>query len=302
MRIFSKLPLVILTACGPKKAAPTPETPVDSAPVALATVHALDDVSALNCSSEVCHIETATGVVELKIDTMAFTELDRPPSPANESWPKTEQTKDFNTIWNTQVAKKWRSPFRVDIPAPSGGFYRATRGSGVGTSRVVRLGGSVVTARQGLEPGPIAYPRNLALHPTGTEAYHIVWPNPDLIAFNARTLQTTWRIRLDGPALGLFVSENGRYLLAELDGEAPEHQLLDYEPLDRTPPDGGDPWANPILQWLERPASKRTVLVDLALGEPVAIIPGSAVGLSLINNGAIVAASKGVAKVITEPR
>jgi len=302
MRIFSKLLVIILTACGPKKSPQSPETPVDPTPVALAAVHPLHDVKAFNCSSETCHIETATGIEELQIDAMTFKTLKASPSPAVEPWPAAEQSKDFNTAWNTQVAKKWRSPFRIDIPAPSGGFYRATRGSGVGASRVVRLGGSVVTARQGLEPGPISYPRNLALHPTGTEAYHIVWPNPDLIAFNARTLQTTWRIRLDGPALGLFVSENGRYLLAELDGEAPEHQLLDYEPGDRTPPEGGDPWADPMLRWLERPSAKRTVLVDLALGEPVAMVPGSAVGLLLIKNGAIVVASQGVAKVITAPR
>ncbi len=302
IRFFYQFALFGMIACGPKVTTQTTQTPVEPPPTELAKVLSIQGITAIHCSIESCDIETKTGAEVLQIDAMTLSHSDREPSEPLEPWPNAQPSTDFNTIWNTQVANKWRSPFQVDIPAPSGGFYRSNRGVGPGSSRIMRLGGSVVTARQGLDPGSIAYPRNLALHPTGTEAYHIVWPNPDLIAFNARTMETTWRIRLDGPALGLFISENGRYLLAELDGETPDHQMLDYEPHERTPPDDSDPWGDTSLQWLDRPTAKRTVLVDLALGEPVAIVPGTAIGLHLTKDGAIVAASEGVAKVTSSNR
>ncbi len=296
--------LTALAACGPKSSAPSTPAASEEPEVRLATIHELGGIQSLFCSKTACTINTLTAVHELQLKTMDLKELDASPTgptPPPEPWAVYTATADINEIWNQQVAKQWRSPFRVDIPAPLGGFYRLNRGVSPGTSRVVRLGGSVVTARQGIDPDRIAYPRNLALHPTGTEAYHIVWPNPDLLAFNARTLETTWRLRLDGPALGLFISEDGRYLLAELDGQIGEHQLLDFDAEDREAPPGTDPWANERLQWLDRPKAARTALVDLALGETVAIVPGSAVGLMLTPSGAIVVGSEGFASVVKAP-
>ena len=255
----------------------------------------------MSCAATACTIGTLTTTHELQLDTMELKALDSPPALPADPWVEAPPSEDLNDLWNQQVAQRWRSPFRTDIPAPTGGFYRSNRGVGPGTSRVVRLGGSVVTARQGLDPGTVAYSRNLALHPTGTEAYHIVWPNPDLIAFNARTLETTWRIRLSGPALGLFISEDGRYLLAELNGQISDHQLLDFEATERTVPQGIDPWANERLQWLDRPKAEQTVLVDLALGEAVAIVPGAAVGLFMTSGGTMVVGTEGFAKVVPAP-
>jgi hypothetical protein len=224
-------------------------------------------------------------------------ETANPPEATPERWPVSDTEENLNARWNAAVAQRWRSPFRDKIPSPDGGFFRAQRGVSPGSSRVVRLGGSVVTARVGLDPGQPAYPNTLALHPTGQEAYHIVWPNPDLIAFNARTLKTTWRIRLGGPAVGLFVSADGRYLVAELDGKSPEHQLLDYEPTRLSAPEGVDPTANETLLWLERPAAERTALVDLTVGEVVAVLPGQAVGFARVEKGAVIASTGGVAAV-----
>ena len=302
MRLLSIILIISFAACGPKKApTPAPTERTDSV-TTLAEVHELDGIKAITCSKDTCDIETVSGHKRLHIKTMEFSDHENPQAPRAAPWPIATSQSDLNTVWNTQVANQWRSPFQASIPAPGGGFYRSSRGVGSGPSRIVRLGGSVVTARQGLSPERLSYPRNLALHPTGTEAYHIVWPNPDLIAFNSRTLETTWRIRLDGPALGLFVSANGRYLLAELDGEPSEEQLLDYDPQTHQPPTRIDPWANPVLQWIGRPEAKRTVLIDLALGEPVAIVPGKAVGLVLLPDGALVVGSNGVAKVVTKDR
>ena len=153
-----------------------------------------------------------------------------------------------------------------------------------------------MTARQGLDPDSPSYPWTLALHPTGTEAYHIVWSNADIIAFNTRTLETSWRIRLSGPAVGLFVSADGRYLVAEVDAMAPEEQLLDYAPVQRQAPEGGDPYGDGAWASIDRPAAARTALVDLSLGEAVAEVPGTFVGFHPFPEGAVIAGSAGIAR------
>ena len=162
----------------------------------------------------------------------------------------------------------------------------------------MRVGGKVVVARQAPPPEQILYPRVLALHPTGQEAYLIVWPNPDLIAFQPNSLETNWRIRLDGAAVGLFVSENGRYLLAELDGVAPEEQLLDYEGFPVAVPAGSDPISDEAIASLNRPTAQYTVVIDLAEGTTVARLPGPYVGFHLTKKGAVVASKHGVSILV----
>jgi len=161
----------------------------------------------------------------------------------------------------------------------------------------MRVGGKVVVARQAPPPDNIMYPRVMALHPTGQEAYLIVWPNPDLIAFQPNSLETTWRIRLDDAALGLFVSENGRYLVAETGGTAPEHQMLDYEGAPVATPKGIDPADDAAMQFITRPHATHTTVVDLAQGESVAKIPGTFIGFQLIEEGAVVASTQGLAVI-----
>lgn len=286
-----------LLGCGPKPGSTDAAAGTKDDTQPLATVHPLNQVTSLQCEPTLCEVSTMTGSVQFSPVTGPAEEIPAPPRPVLDPWPVNPQAPNLNTLWNESVANRWRSPFRPEIPAPDGGILRTNRGVTPGTSRVVRLGGSVVTARIGLDPGPTAYPNTLALHPTGQEAYLIVWPNPDLIAFNARTLQTTWRVQLGAPALGLFLSADGRYLVAELDGEASEHQLLDYEPAARVAPDGVDPNADASLTWLARPTAKQTALVDLTIGKVVALLPGKAVGFSLIDKGAVIASEAGIAAV-----
>jgi hypothetical protein len=265
--------------------------------VPLATVTSVDQLSAMKCEADGCTLNGAGGVIRYNLEDGTVTAIEGVPDAMVEPWPEASAEQSLEELWNQQVKNHWRSPFRTEIPTPNGGRLRSVRGLTPGTSRVIRIGGSVITARQGLDAGDVAYPNALALHPTGAEAYLIVWPNPELIAFRAGTLKTTWRIRLGAPALGLFVSEDGRYLLAETDGTSPEHQLLDYEPTLRTPPPGIDPAADPSLAWLERPESKGTIVVDLTIGEVVARLPGRAVGFFLLEDGAVVASSGGVATI-----
>ena len=288
---------LVFLACTARVPSTTDATGAAENAVPLAKVTSLDQISTLKCDDAGCSVNAAGGIYQYSLETGTLTETEGVPEPMVEPWPVAVTALSLEEQWNTQVKNRWRSPFRAEIPTSNGGRLRSVRGLTPGTSRVIRIGGSVVTARQGLDAGDIAYPNALALHPTGTEAYLIVWPNPDLIAFRAQTLETTWRIRLGAPAQGLFISEDGRYLLAETDGTSPEHQLLDYEPTLRIPPPGIDPAADPSLAWLERPEPRGTIVVDLTIGEVVARLPGQATGFFLLKDGAVVASKGGLATI-----
>jgi hypothetical protein len=286
-----------MISCGPKQAVPTEASAPLSETLTLAPVTPIADLQAVHCSSAQCRLHTATGVYLLTLPDLALSLTEEPPEPAPEVWPIQPAQSSLAEDWNVRAKNQWRSPFQATIPSPSGGLFKLHRSATPGTSRIARLGGQVMTARQGLDPGNPAYPWTLALHPTGAEAYHIVWPNPDLIAFNARTLETTWRIRLSGPATGLFVSADGRYLVAELEASAPEEQLLDYAPSPRLSPEGHEPFGDGAWTGIERPSAERTALVDLSLGQAVAEVPGRFVGFQPFADGAIIAGSGGVARV-----
>jgi hypothetical protein len=296
-RLYPHLTLLIL-ACGPKKSTPEHASASAQEATPVAPFHPLNHVSAMSCDAGVCTLSTVDGLVRFVLADETIEATAEPPSAPPEIWPVETENLNLNEAWNASIANRWRSPFQAAVPAPGGGFLRAQRGAMPGTSRVVRLGGSVITARTSLDPGQPGYPNTLALHPTGGEAYHIVWPNPDLIAFDAHSLKTTWRIQLDGPAVGLFVSPDGRYLVAELDGEAPDFQLLDYEPARRIPPAGVDPTADPALLWLNRPPAKRTVFIDLKLGDVVATLPGPMVSFVRIDGSTTVVASSGAVAML----
>ena len=146
------------------------------------------------------------------------------------------------------------------------------------------------------------YPRIMALHPTGQEAYLIVWPNPDLIAFQPNSLETNWRIRLGDPAVGLFVGENGRFLVAETGGVAPDEQLLDYDGHPVNTPTDVDPISDRAIAFTERPKATHTLVIDLAEGRTVARLPGHFVGFHIIEDGAVIATTAGVSVISATPQ
>lgn len=278
--------------------APGPTAQAEPATNAMIASAQADGIAAIVCeTADLCTIETAIGQQTFDPKSGDLTAVNGEITSPSEPWPPNPSPAALEDLWNQQINNQWRSPFRAQVPSPNGGRLRIQRGLTPGTSRVVRLGGSVLTARQAPDPGHVAYPNALALHPTGAEVYLIVWPNPHLIAFNARTLETTWRIGLGGPAQGLFVSEDGRYLVAEIDGVSPEHQMLDYEPQPRVTPEATDPSADQFYQWLNRPNASGTVLVDLGSGRVAARLNGSFVGLSIHKQGAVVATDSIIASV-----
>lgn len=267
-----------------------------------AQVSPLNQVTGLICDGPACSIQTMNGMYAL--DTLTESVEEAPPSehdvPNNTTWAINSEPLPLAERWNRQIANTWRSPFCAEIPAPDGGSLRLVRGLTPHTSRVMRVGGKVVVARQAPAPENILYPRVMALHPTGQEAYMIVWPNPELVAFQPNSLETNWRIRLGEAALGLFVSQDGRYLVAELGGTAPEYQLLDYDRGPIATPAELDPIGDEAIHSLHRPPATHTVVVDLAEGQVVARLPGSFIGFATMEQGAVAASSQGVS-VIKQP-
>lgn len=290
---------VILVGCvGQGPTAPTDSVATATGFDPVIASAGLPGIVGIDCdATRLCTVTTSSEQYRFDASNGDLSEPKEHAADAATPWPVNDTPPSLEDQWNAQVNNQWRSPFRAQIPSPSGGRLRLQRGLTPGTSRVVRLGGSVLMARQAPDPGHVAFPNTLALHPTGAESYLVVWPNPYLIAFDTRTLETTWRISLNGPAQGLFVSANGRYLIAEVGGVAPEHQLLDYEPVVRTAPATMDPSADVRFDWLTRPEPTETVLVDLGSGLVAARLKGGFVGLVVHDKGAIAASERQIVHV-----
>lgn len=290
--------LIGLLSCMSRTPNPAPSSTVDEAAFDPVVARAeLTGAQSLSCNDSACRVQAVDGPLEFDATSGAIRDVEGEPAIPSAPWAPSDAVPALEETWNAQVKNQWRSPFRAQVPSPDGGRLRIQRGLTPGTSRVVRLGGSVLTARQSPDPGHVAYPNALALHPTGAESYLIVWPNSHLIAFDARTLQTTWRIRLGESSQGLFVSEDGRYLVAESGAKAPEHQMLDYEPVAREAPEGVDPTADEAFGWLNRPTASHTVLVDIGSGRVAARLPGAFVGFALRADGAVMASQDGIVRV-----
>jgi hypothetical protein len=260
------------------------------------------DVKDVSCDENGCIVVTQEGTFTLGINSMSLTPVDSSLGSGTQSsgTPENQETPALQEQWNAQISNGWRSPFRREIPAVGGGQMRMVRGLTPGTSRILRTGGGLQT-RPAPDPSHLSYPRTLALHPTGQEAYLIVWPNSLLTAFSAKTLDTTWNLDLQGSAVGLFVTKEGRYLLAETGGEAPSEQLLDYESDPIAAPPGTDPIDNRLFPLYERPQATHTVVVDLSLGDVIARLPGPAAGMSSTPQGILVASTQALSWIPRTP-
>ena len=290
--------LIGLLGCVSRHSNPAPSNAAEEVAFdAVVSQAELSGAESLSCDDVACIVQSTDGPLEFDAASGTLRPTDAEPAIQAEPWERSTAAAALEETWNAQVSNQWRSPFRAQVPSPDGGRLRVQRGLTPGTSRVVRIGGTVLTARQSPDPGRVAYPNALALHPTGAETYLIVWPDSHLIAFDSRTLETTWRIRLGDASQGLFVSADGRYLVAETEAKAPEHQMLDYEPTARAAPEGVDPAADAAFGWLERPAAGHTVLIDLGSGRVAARLPGAFVGLALRADGAVMASQKGIVRV-----
>lgn len=204
--------------------------------------------------------------------------------------------------WNTRQAAGWRVGFASRIPTPEGGTISWMRGAPPLGARLMRTGAA---ARVASAPGPspvAAYPGVLALHPSGVELYALTWPGGTLAALDPRTLERRWSLALSPAAHPLFVDAGGRWLVAEVGGQAPADLLLDLAGPAPVPADW-DPAGDAALRLAERPAATRTAVVDLATQAVLAELPGRFVGFHVVpGQGALVATTDGLAAIAAAPR
>ncbi|MFZ5481081.1 MAG: hypothetical protein ACOZNI_30245 [Myxococcota bacterium] len=189
---------------------------------------------------------------------------ERAPEPAiaDDLPPIAEDAEQFRLGHNRAVANGWRAGFGRVLVAPGGALVTWARGT-EGTGQLVRAGGAAVFVRIPAASAPVSYPAWLALHPTGTEAYLLPWPSDALTAFDPVQLQTRWSVRVGGPAVGLFLDADGRWLIAQT-GPDETDRFVDW-PLPAFVGEApGDPLADERVRAFPRPPARETVLVDLA--------------------------------------
>ena len=175
--------------------------------------------------------------------------------------------------WNAMIANGWRSPFQTRLPSPGGGVVSYLRGLEPSSAQLMRTGRTPAIAPAPAATEPASYPGWLALHPTGQEAYVLVWPGGELRAIDPGRLAEHWRLALRPGAHGLFVDPGGRYLLAEQAGEVAHDRFVDFDV--ETIGAGGDPTGDAELALRARPPGAETVAVDLARHEAALTLDGS---------------------------
>jgi hypothetical protein len=175
--------------------------------------------------------------------------------------------------WNVMIAKGWRSPFQTRIPSPGGGVVSYLRGLEPASAQLMATGRAPAVAPAPASSEPATYPGWLALHPTGQEAYVLVWPGGDLRAIDPARLTEHWRVALRPGAHGLFVDPGGRYLLAEQAGAVTHDRYVDFEV--ETVGAGPDPTGDAELALRARPPGAETVAIDLARHQSALTIDGA---------------------------
>lgn len=177
------------------------------------------------------------------------------------------------TRWNAMIAKGWRSPFQTRLPSPGGGVVSYLRGLEPSSAQLMRTGPMPAIGPGPASTEPASYPGWLALHPTGREAYVLVWPGGELRAIDPARLTDHWRLALRPGAHGLFVDPGGRYLLAEQAGEVEHDRFVDFEV--QTVGAGADPTGDAELALRSRPPGTETVAIDLARHETALTLDGA---------------------------
>jgi hypothetical protein len=247
---------------------------LDLEPLALTTIAPLAQAGTLltddngwslvhACDAQLCRasLDPATGA--LGADTPL-----PPPVPAFPS-----DSTALATRWNTMIAKGWRSPFQTRLPSPGGGSVSYLRGLEPSSAQLMRTGSSPAIAPAPASDEPATYPGWLALHPTGREAYVLVWPGGDFRAIDPARLAEHWRLALRPGAHGLFVDPGGRYLLAEQAGAVAHDRLVDFAVY--TVGAGADPTGDAELALRARPPGAETVAIDLARHETALTLDGA---------------------------
>lgn len=200
--------------------------------------------------------------------------------------------------WNRMREAGWRVPFALRVPTRDGGTLGYLRGAGGSQAQLTRTGRSARMESWPATRTPVSYPRWLAMHPTGAEAFLLTWPEPTLTALDPDSLEARWELHLRGPAHGLFVDATGRWLVLAEGGAVDAERLLDYDEAPAPWLPGRDPSEDAALRRSDRPASSSTVVVDLSGPRLAARLAGAYRGFARGPDGTVwLASDRGLTRV-----
>ncbi len=300
-RPASALLLALLAGC-PK---PTPVQPVSegepapSAPAATVAIQvtarqAVPGLRSVACDEEGCRWRTASEQARFSPETLEVVEilakvpleepgpvgdtnpsveaaampeqqLDAPPEePSPEPSAPANPLQAEIEAWQALMSAGESLPFQRRVPVVGGtvSYRRGMDGGG----KLSRTGGGFRTIDAPAIAHTVTCEGWLAPHPSGLEAYLLLWPTPELIAYDTRALAPRWSIELPGPAQGLFVDAAGRFAMLALTAAPDEDRLTDYPAASLDAPPGLP---------ADRPEHRRILLLDLASGRIAAEAPGS---------------------------
>lgn len=181
------------------------------------------------------------------------------PAPAPENPALAERNQ-----WAGLMEAGRRLPFARRVPVSGGGMFTYQRELGGGAGKLLRIGGGFRSIDAPGTQHTVTSEGWLAIHPSGLEVYLLLWPEPKLHAYDARSLSPRWSVELPGPAQGLFVDPAGRYTLLSLTAPPDPDRLTDYP----APALAADADVEQLMGSLalpdDRPTADGVLLVDLA--------------------------------------
>jgi len=284
-----------------------PDEPEEQAPAHALQITrrvAVQGLVALGCSAQGCAWQDAehrvafdpislepTGAPSPLQPPAAPAPPDPPPPLSIPAAPEPSQAVQEAQDWNARLSSGWMLPFGRRVPTAQGGMVTYQRGLGPAPGRLLKVGGGV---KQVHAPGTrhtYTCEGWLAPHPTGTELYLVVWPQPALYAYDPRTMTTRWTLDLPSPAQGLFVDAGGRFLLLSSTGAPDPDRLLDHPAQPAYSTQGSDPMRGSGALPPDGPQALGVLLVDLGPPRVVAQATGAYRAWVVAGDGGILLAT-----------
>lgn len=211
----------------------------------------------------------------LTLDPPTLGEATPDPLPAPGEWDVdasvAAQVERLRALETRVTEAGWRRPF-THLALTGGSPVAFLRASG-GTAQLMRAGSPPATARFTTPEATASWPAPFALPPGGKELYVLPWPSGTLLAVDPLTLATRWTAPLGAAAHGLFLSPDGRWLVAAV-GPGTTDRLVDWPLPALDPASPHDPLADEALRALDRPRAESVAVVDLAARRAFPAVPG----------------------------
>lgn len=172
-------------------------------------------------------VRVALPAVENPMDTI-LEQAEPEPEPELEPAPPPNPAIAERAAWAALMEASGRLPFQRRVPVAGGGMVTYQRELGGGPGKLMRIGGGFRSVTAPGTTHDVSCEGWLAPHPSGLEAYLLLWPAPELYAYDTRSMAQRWSIDLPGSAQGLYVDPAGRYALLSLTAPPDPDRLTDH--------------------------------------------------------------------------